>query len=117
MEYLKVAKLENGDFPDRYCEYIITYQDENLLKRSEYHNEELNIYSVDSPEYKTDTKAIYLRGRWKVYDDNVLFMRIEDEASFLDRISKLNAELAVDAVAKRYIALIEKNVGRLEYNE
>lgn len=92
LEVVKVGETPNGQF----VLYRITHQDETLMPRWRYCNEELNIYSYGSPEYKVDTKRIYLRGSIKCLDNDIIRVNIEDENDFLYRILKLNTLLTKD---------------------
>ena len=81
---------------DRYYIAKIIYQNFEILKREEFRNTELNIYSVGSPEFKEISEnRIYIQGSNKEDDDEPLIIKEKFFNDFKERINKLN-DLYVD---------------------
>ncbi len=84
----KVLEVKEVARSSRDVIYQIIYQDEEVLKRGKFSDEELGIISDGNPEYHY--KCLYIKGEYTEQDDNFLIMRNENERDFLDKIEKLN---------------------------
>lgn len=72
MEKEKVLEIKIERMNDEYSAWCITYQNEEILKRGEFSDSELNVYSKIQPAFCTDLKnRLFLRGRIKVLDNTV----------------------------------------------
>ncbi len=68
--------------------YQITHQDEKALPRSEFEDDELEVYSISYPQY--EDARLYLRGCEEENDDNFIILKLKEEKRFLKIVKKLN---------------------------
>lgn len=88
--YSDVLRYKYIKFDRHYIAKII-YQDFEVLKRNNFKNIELNIYSVGSPEFKEISEnRIYIQGYNKEDDDEPLIIEEKFFNDFKERINKLN---------------------------
>lgn len=68
----------------------VNYQNENILKRGNFKDNELGVYSNNYPEYNKDSNILYIKGDFISNDDNVVFLSNEDKLKVEEKVKKLN---------------------------
>lgn len=84
----KVLELKFEPVFDRWaCK--IAYQDEDLLKRKVFKDEELGIKSITCLEYNSDEDILFIRGD-RVQDDEVILCSSDEKKQIEEKVDKLN---------------------------
>lgn len=87
MDY-KVLEVEFEPVFDRWaCK--INYQDEDLLKRRVFKDEELGIKSITCLAYDSQNEILYIRGD-KKYDEEVILCSSDEKKQIEEKVNKLN---------------------------
>lgn len=68
----------------------VSYQNENILKRGTFKDNELGVYSNNYPEYNKDSDILYIRGDFISNDDNIVFLSNENKLKVEEKVRKLN---------------------------
>lgn len=85
----------------------IAYQDTSVLKRGEFKDEELDIYSEDSPELSV-YDMLFIQGNEKNLDNGIMIMTKTQYEKISERVKKLN-----EKYSKRIYFTIN-NAGKVE---
>lgn len=68
----------------------IIYQNFNILRRGIFKDEELKVYSSNSPEYDNDSKILFIKGLNEDKDENVILLSEGDKLEVEEKIRLLN---------------------------
>lgn len=77
----------------------ITYQDESILKRVEFRDPELKVYSFDHPDYYidpgSDGGSLYIRGSATSSDSRIMLVRKKDAEVIKQKVAAINQKYGV----------------------
>ena len=74
--------------------FRIVYQNEEVLKRGEFKDVELDIYSSTELEYKNGT--LYIRGNVEKYDDKIIVVSKEEFKDIENRVRMINEKYGIE---------------------
>lgn len=94
MEKEKVLKIEFMPVWDKWA-WRITKQNEEILKRNNFKDEELNVESLRSPDFLFLTNKLFLRGDVKSQDDNISICNQEEKALIEDKVKAINEKYGI----------------------
>lgn len=92
MKKEKVLELEFQEVFDKVA-VRIKYQNETVLKRNEFKDEEIGVISTGYPDFSC--KYLYLRGRSKEDDDNVSVITKEKAEEVMQKVHAINEKYGV----------------------
>lgn len=79
--------------------FRITYQDESILKRGEFRDFELRVYSSEHSNYSIgpgdDNGRLYIRGDVTRFDDNIVLVRKEDVEIIKQKVAAINQKYGI----------------------
>lgn len=108
MEKENVLEIEFQPVFDKWA-WRITKQNEEILGRNVFKDEELNVESLRSPDFLFLTNKLFLRGDVKSQDNNISFCNQEEKALIEEKVKAINEKYGI---VKRWRA---KNEGWYYY--
>lgn len=94
MEKKTVLEIEFQPVFDKWA-WRITKQNEEILIRNEFIDEELNVESFRSPEFLSLKNKLFIRGSEKRLDDNISICNQEEKALIEDKVKAINKKYVV----------------------
>lgn len=100
----------------------IEYQNKNILKRGEFKDNELGVYSNSYPEYIKDSNILFIKGNFVNRDNDIIILSNEDKLKIEEKIKKLNEKYCtykfsrVEEGTNYYYITSEFEVGKSEEN-
>lgn len=70
-------------------------QDEEILKRNEFIDKELNVESFRSPEFLSLKNKLFIRGNEKRWDDNISICNQEEKALIEEKVKAINEKYGI----------------------
>ena len=70
-------------------------QDEEILKRNEFIDKELNVESFRSPEFLSLKNKLFIRGNEKRWDDNISICNQEEKALIEEKVKAVNEKYGI----------------------
>ena len=104
MEKENVLEIETQEVFDKVA-IRIKYQNFEVLKRGNFHDEETGVESCWTPEYVKYHNKLYIQGKEKDKDNIVLLVDKEDFKKILEIVNKINEKYGIQ---KRWRAEKEK---------
>lgn len=95
MEKEKVLEIEFKELWDNNFAWKIVKQNEEILKRNNFKDEELNVESLRSPDFLFLTNRLFLRGDVKSQDDNISICNQEEKALIEDKVKDINEKYGI----------------------
>lgn len=89
-----VLEIEFQPVFDKWA-WRITKQNEEILKRNNFKDEELNVESLRSPDFLFLTNKLFLRGDVKSQDDNISFCNQEEKALIEIKVKAINEKYGI----------------------
>ena len=68
----------------------ILYQNFNILRRGIFNDEDLKVYSLNSPEYYNDNNVLFIKGLDEDKDENVILLSEEDKLEVEEKVKLIN---------------------------
>lgn len=99
-----VLSIEVTQINDKYSAIEITYQDENVLKRGEFLDKEINVVSQGSPDYSYIANILYIQGTYKDRDNTPFLIKNQYVKDIEQKVKLINEKYGIP---KRWRA--EKN--------
>ena len=93
MEKETVLEIEFKELWDNVFAWRITKQDENILRRNDFKDKELDIISSYSPRFVND--ILHIRGIFKELDDNVALCTSEEKALIEKKVKAINEKYGI----------------------
>lgn len=87
---IDVLKVEHTQGFDGYYMVRIVYQDYEVLKRGEFGDNDLYVYSHSSPSFNESSNNFYIRGVDASYDNRVFTVDSNGLKRILNRVDKIN---------------------------
>nr|DAX94152.1 MAG TPA: hypothetical protein [Caudoviricetes sp.] len=94
MEKETVLEIEFQPVFDKWSWRIIK-QDEEILKRNEFLDKELNVESFRSPEFLSLKNKLYIRGSEKRLDDNISICNQEEKELIEEKVKAINEKYGI----------------------
>ena len=94
MEKEKVLEIEFQPVFDKWA-WRITKQNEEILGRNVFKDEELNVESLRSPDFLFLTNKLFLRGDVKSQDNNISFCNQEEKALIEEKVKAINEKYGI----------------------
>ena len=94
MEKEKVLEKEYQEVFDSVV-FRIKYQNDEILKRGNFHDEETGVESCWTPEYVKHNNKLYIQGKEKDKDNIVLLVDKEDFKKILEIVNKINEKYGI----------------------
>ena len=94
MEKETVLEIEFIPVWDKWA-WRITKQDEEILKRNEFIDKELNVESFRSPEFLLLKNKLFIRGSSKRCDDNISICSQEEKALIEEKVKTINEKYGI----------------------
>lgn len=91
-----VLKLEYQNVFEDMVACRVAYQNEEVLKRGEFIDEEISVYSKFHPYFynksdnTTETNGLYIRGTMSKYDDDIFLVTKEEAEIIKNKVDKIN---------------------------
>lgn len=93
VEKKDVLKIESQEVFDSVA-FRIVYQNEEVLKRGEFKDDELDVYSSTTLEYRKGT--LYIRGNVEECDDKVVVVSKEEFKDVVERVKLINEKYGIE---------------------
>ena len=94
MEKEKVLEIEYQEIFDSVV-FRIKYQNDEILKRGNFHDEETGVESCWTPEYCKHDNKLYIQGKEKDKDNIVLLVDKENFKKILEIVNKINEKYGI----------------------
>jgi hypothetical protein F3_00887 len=94
MEKETVLEIEFQPVFDKWA-WRITKQNEEILKRNEFIDKELNIVSFRSPEFSSLKNKLFIKGSAKSLDDNINICTTEEKALIEGKVKAINEKYGI----------------------
>ena len=94
MEKETVLEIEFQPVWDKWA-WRITKQDEEILKRNEFIDKELNVESFRSPEFFPLKNKLFIRGCAKSRDDNISICSQEEKTLIEEKVKAINEKYGI----------------------
>ena len=94
MEKETVLEIEFQPVFDKWA-WRITKQNEEILKRNEFIDKELNVESFRSPEFLSLKNKLYIRGSEKRLDDNISICNQEEKELIVEKVKAINEKYGI----------------------
>ena len=94
MEKENVLEIEFQPVFDKWA-WRITKQNEEILKRNNFKDEELNVESFRSPEFFSLANKLFIKGSAKSRDDNISICNQEEKALIEEKVKTINEKYGV----------------------
>lgn len=90
MKKINVLEIEykevfNGDYAVR-----IKYQNEDVLKRGEFVDEQIGVKSIDVPEYIPGLDILFIQGKIERKDNRIILVSEDDANKIKQKVKELN---------------------------
>nr|DAF18552.1 MAG TPA: hypothetical protein [Caudoviricetes sp.] len=95
MEKETVLEIEFKELWDNDFAWKIVKQNEEILKRNEFIDKELNVESFRSPEFLSLKNKLYIRGSEKRSDDNISICTAEEKALIEEKVKAINEKYGI----------------------
>lgn len=95
MEKETVLEIEFKELWDNDFAWKIVKQNEEILKRKEFLDKELNVESFRSPEFLSLKNKLYIRGSGKILDDNISICNQEEKALIEEKVKAINEKYGI----------------------
>lgn len=95
MEKENVLEIEFKELWDNYFAWKIVKQNEEILKRNEFLDKELNVESFRSPEFLSLKNKLYIRGSAKRLDDNISICNQEEKELIEEKLKAINEKYGI----------------------
>lgn len=110
MKKEKVLEIEIKEINEEWSVFYITYQNEDILKREEFEDKELGVYSAISPNmypHRSTKKfmELFIRGKDKTQDTYVVSIRNKHLSILIDKVKAINEKYGIP---KKWRAEYEK---------
>lgn len=93
MEKEDVLKIEFQPAFDKWA-WRIAYQNEEVLKRGEFEDDELEVYAKNSTNPFYEPGELHLRW-WKIADDDVMVCTTEEKAEIEAKVKAINEKYGI----------------------
>ena len=94
MEKETVLEIEFQPVFDKWA-WRITKQNEEILERNVFKDEELNVESLRSPDFLFLTNKLFLRGDAKSQDNNISICNQEEKALIEEKVKAINEKYGI----------------------
>ena len=94
MEKETVLEIEFQPVFDKWA-WRITKQNEEILKRNNFKDEELNVESFRSPEFFSLANKLFIKGSAKSRDDNISICNQEEKALIEEKVKAINEKYGI----------------------
>ena len=94
MEKENVLEIEFQPVFDKWA-WRITKQNEEILKRNNFKDEELNVESFRSPEFFSLANKLFIKGSAKSRDDNISICNQEEKALIEEKVKTINEKYGI----------------------
>ena len=94
MEKENVLEIEFIPVWDRWA-WRITKQNEEILGRNVFKDEELNVESFQSPEFRKTESKLFIMGYVRTYDYNIQICTAEEKALIEEKVKAINEKYGV----------------------
>ena len=94
MEKETVLEIEFMPIWEKWAWRVIK-QDEEILKRNNFKDEELNVESFRSPEFLSLKNKLFIRGNEKRWDDNISICNQEEKALIEEKVKAINEKYGI----------------------
>nr|DAP31824.1 MAG TPA: hypothetical protein [Caudoviricetes sp.] len=94
MEKETVLEIEFIHIWDKWA-WRITKQNEEILIRNEFKDEELNVKSFESPEFRKTENKLFIRGSAKRLDDNISICNQEEKELIEEKVKAINEKYGI----------------------
>jgi len=94
MEKETVLEIEFQPVWDKWAWRIIK-QNEEILERNVFKDEELNVESFRSPEFLTLKNKLFIRGNEKRWDDNISICNQEEKTLIEEKVKAINEKYGI----------------------
>ena len=94
MEKETVLEIEFQPVFDKWA-WKITKQNEEILERNVFKDEELNVESFESPEFRKLESKLFIKGYAKKDDDNIQICTTEEKALIEIKVKAINEKYGI----------------------
>ena len=94
MEKETVLEIEFQPVFDKWA-WKITKQNEEILERNVFKDEELNVESFESPEFRKLESKLFIKGYAKKNDDNIQICTTEEKALIEEKVKAINEKYGI----------------------
>ena len=94
MEKETVLEIEFQPVFDKWA-WTITKQNEEILIRNVFKDEELNVESFESPEFRKAESKLFIKGYVRTYDHNIQICTAEEKALIEEKVKAINEKYGI----------------------
>ena len=95
MEKENVLEIEFKELWDNNFAWRFTKQNEEILGRNVFKDEELNVESFESPEFRKAESKLFIKGYVRTYDHNIQICTAEEKALIEEKVKAINEKYGV----------------------
>ncbi len=101
MEKENVLEIEFKELWDNNFAWRVTEQNEEILGRNVFKDEELNVESFESPEFRKAESKLFIKGHFRTYDNNIQICTAEEKALIEEKVKAINEKYGVTWQGRR----------------
>lgn len=94
MEKENVLEIEFQPVFDKWA-WRITKQNEEILGRNVFKDEELNVESFESPEFRKTENKLFIKGYIRTYEHNIQICTAEEKALIEEKVKAINEKYGI----------------------
>ena len=95
MEKENVLEIEFKELWDNNFAWRVTKQNEEILGRNVFKDEELNVESFESPEFRKAESKLFIKGYVRTYDYNIQICTSEEKALIEEKVKAINEKYGI----------------------
>ena len=95
MEKETVLEIEFKELWDNNFAWRVTKQNEEILGRNVFKDEELNVESFESPEFRKAESKLFIKGYVRTYDHNIQICTAEEKALIEEKVKAINEKYGI----------------------
>ena len=95
MEKENVLEIEFKELWDNNFAWRVTKQNEEILGRNVFKDEELNVESFESPEFRKAESKLFIKGYVRTYDHNIQICTAEEKALIEEKVKAINEKYGI----------------------
>lgn len=94
MEKENVLEIEFQPVWDKWA-WRVTKQNEEILGRNVFKDEELNVESFESPEFRKTENKLFIKGYIRTYEHNIQICTAEEKALIEEKVKAINEKYGI----------------------
>ena len=98
MEKEKVLEIEFKELWDNNFAWKVTKQNEDILKRGEFKDDDISVRSIYFSDFKEDEEILFIKGISKNMDDKINICTIEEKLIIERKVKAINEKYGIKKI-------------------